>query len=372
MANNMNLRDALNKALLTTKEYIDRNEFSKDYNDLENKPFYDTRVFENFTFDLGAIDTTGKEILYIYSSTMEIYDCYVRVQDASYIEHIIDNGTVSLGGFLTMSVTDTLYEYNDQIKEFNNCAVLLVSEDSTFEGVQLSSGVWMNIGMSSTEGTLETPTGEGELVLSYEAFDGELKTLDNVFLDEDFLNEKINEKLDTKPGLNVTGMRFIIDYIDDNHFASAPAMEGNDVFNDLENNKATDKYSHAEGTHTEATGYAAHAEGAYTRSRSYATHTEGYYTIATGSYQHVQGKYNIEDTEGNYAHIVGNGSSSARSNAHALDWNGNAWFAGNITLGAGNKEVATKEYVDNTVANITFEMITESEIDAIIADINNL
>lgn len=33
---------------------------------------------------------------------------------------------------------------------------------------------------------------------------------------------------------------------------------------------------------------------------------------------------------GNYAHIVGNGTSTTRSNAHVLDWSGNAWFAGDV------------------------------------------
>lgn len=37
------------------------------------------------------------------------------------------------------------------------------------------------------------------------------------------------------------------------------------------------------------------------------------------------------DADGKYAHIVGNGSSSsARSNAHTLDWSGNAWYAGTV------------------------------------------
>ena len=32
-----------------------------------------------------------------------------------------------------------------------------------------------------------------------------------------------------------------------------------------------------------------------------------------------------------YAHIVGNGDDEDnRSNAHTLDWNGNAWFAGDV------------------------------------------
>ena len=36
----------------------------------------------------------------------------------------------------------------------------------------------------------------------------------------------------------------------------------------------------------------------------------------------------------NYAHIVGNGTSdTARSNAHTLDWQGNAWFAGDVYIG---------------------------------------
>lgn len=54
-------------------------------------------------------------------------------------------------------------------------------------------------------------------------------------------------------------------------------------------------------------------------------------TAASGDYQLVQGKYNVKDTESKYAYIIGNGTSdTARSNAHTVDWNGNAWFAGDI------------------------------------------
>jgi hypothetical protein len=35
---NMNLKDALERSLLATKEYIDKNKFSGDYNDLKNRP----------------------------------------------------------------------------------------------------------------------------------------------------------------------------------------------------------------------------------------------------------------------------------------------------------------------------------------------
>lgn len=54
-------------------------------------------------------------------------------------------------------------------------------------------------------------------------------------------------------------------------------------------------------------------------------------TVANGENQLVFGKYNVKDTENKYACIIGNGTSdTARSNAHTVDWNGNAWFAGDV------------------------------------------
>lgn len=88
-------------------------------------------------------------------------------------------------------------------------------------------------------------------------------------------------------------------------------------------------YSHAEGRDTEASGSNSHAEGYYTKASSYC--------------QHVQGKYNIEDSENKYAHIVGNGTNnSARSNAHTIDWSGNAWFKGNVYVGGANQDAGAK------------------------------
>ena len=61
------------------------------------------------------------------------------------------------------------------------------------------------------------------------------------------------------------------------------------------------------------------------------SYSEGYQTQAYGDYSHVQGKYNIVDKENKYAHIVGNGwDNDSRSNAHTLDWTGNAWYSGSI------------------------------------------
>lgn len=96
--------------------------------------------------------------------------------------------------------------------------------------------------------------------------------------------------------------------------------------------------AHAEGTYTVASGKQSHAEGQNSEATGVNSHAEGHHTLAAGDAQHAQGKYNIKDTANTYAHIVGNGTSdTSRSNAHTLDWDGNAWFAGSVTDGDGNK-----------------------------------
>lgn len=170
-----------------------------------------------------------------------------------------------------------------------------------------------------------------------------------------------------KPGLIVEGKKYIIDDVED------IARKGAEIFNDYDNNVAIGEYSHAEGHQTfagdigshaegsackatasgshaegsgttasgysshaegdacKATGSYSHAEGQTTIASGKAAHSEGRVTIAAGEYQHVQGKFNLEDTANKYAHIVGNGTSNTkRSNAHTLDWDGNAWFAGTM------------------------------------------
>lgn len=120
---------------------------------------------------------------------------------------------------------------------------------------------------------------------------------------------------------------------------------------------ASGESSHAEGQGTIASGYYSHAEGQWTAASGDRSHAEGHSTKAQGDIQHVQGKYNIADTTS--AHIIGNGDSDNRSNAHTLDWQGNAWFAGDVYTGStsgtnkdsGSKKLATEEYVTNLVSD---------------------
>lgn len=99
--------------------------------------------------------------------------------------------------------------------------------------------------------------------------------------------------------------------------------EGNDT-------KASGFAAHAEGSNTVASNIYSHAEGIDTKATGPYSHAEGESTVASGTDQHVQGRRNIKDENDKYAHIVGNGNSAKASNAYTLDWEGNAWFAGDV------------------------------------------
>lgn len=121
-------------------------------------------------------------------------------------------------------------------------------------------------------------------------------------------------------------------------------------------------YSHVEGNYCENNSQCSHVEGYYCKSNQGAmySHVEGYYCESIGSYSHaegyyckaneyshVQGKYNIIDEDKKYAHIIGNGTQEdARSNAHTVDWNGNAWYKGNLYLGGTSQDDA-EAYIAN-------------------------
>ena len=135
-------------------------------------------------------------------------------------------------------------------------------------------------------------------------------------------------------------------------------------------------YSHSEGSGTRANGYASHSEGVSSKATGYASHAEGWTTIASGENshaegcdttasgysQHVQGKYNIDDPDSKYAHIVGNGEfKSTRSNAHTLDWDGNAWYQGNVYVGGTSQDDAVRLATMNDLGG-TLELIETIEV----------
>lgn len=121
---------------------------------------------------------------------------------------------------------------------------------------------------------------------------------------------------------------------------------------------ASGEYSHAEGSSSTASGNSSHAEGTNTMASGDESHAEGIGTIAASEAQHVQGKYNVEDASGQYADIIGGGSSSSdRKNIHTVDWNGNGWYAGKVSAGTPESpatptaanDLTTKAYVDGLI-----------------------
>ena len=163
--------------------------------------------------------------------------------------------------------------------------------------------------------------------------------------------------------------------------------------------------AHAEGGGTTASGAQSHAEGSGTAASGAQAHAEGGSTIAAGTNSHVSGMFNVADSYDNwpewaantsyavgdkvkrtttsnnvttvagyvcntansdssfnsskwtaqnglmnYAEIVGNGGSSARSNARALDWEGNEYLSGSVYVGCGTNstggtKLATETFV---------------------------
>lgn len=169
-------------------------------------------------------------------------------------------------------------------------------------------------------------------------------------------------------------------------------------------NEANGLASYAEGLYTVSSGQNAHAEGYATKALSINSHAEGLGTIASGPSLHVSGTYNIDDSyenlpewesgvsysvgdkvkitttnddntttvtgykcktansdieftqnnwtknpKLNYSEIIGNGANAnSRSNAYALDWDGNGHYMGDVYVHAnadstGGTKLATIE-----------------------------
>lgn len=129
---------------------------------------------------------------------------------------------------------------------------------------------------------------------------------------------------------------------------------------------AKGNYSHAEGNQTNAQGESSHAEGHGCHAYAKASHVEGISNHAIAECQHLQGRYSdagVTSKHAHLAHVLGNGYKDDegkihKSNAHTIDWDGNAWFSGNLKIGgtkyedADAKVLATEEYVDEAIANI--------------------
>ena len=104
--------------------------------------------------------------------------------------------------------------------------------------------------------------------------------------------------------------------------------------------RASGVYSHAEGYYTTANEWASHAEGYSTTASATGAHAGGLKTVADGDYMTAIGKYNTENS--GKAFVIGNGTSdTARSDAFAVDWNGNLTLGTALSIANGGTGATT-------------------------------
>ncbi len=184
-----------------------------------------------------------------------------------------------------------------------------------------------------------------------------------------------------------------------------------------EGSVASGSKAHAEGTLTTASGHQSHAEGCSTVASGNNSHAEGGNTIANGEFSHVVGFSNIADSydnwdewiadtsyeigdkvkrtttsnnvtyvngyickitnsdstftsanwtavngQMNFAEIVGNGTCDIRSNARALDWDGNEYLAGDIYIhAASNSTGGTKVATVSDIPDVSGKINTSEK-----------
>ena len=141
-----------------------------------------------------------------------------------------------------------------------------------------------------------------------------------------------------------------------------------EIFCDYENNKATGNYSATFGssnTVSDASSFSIGHQNAVNGNASFSTGicntvngsksmTLGQYLLTSSDNQIVVGKNNVEDTNNNYALIIGNGDNpgSGRHNAFAIDWSGNIYVNGS-TSGVNIQELASA-VSDSTAVSIIY------------------
>ena len=315
---------------------------------IENRPFYES--ITDYTWDGN---TEGRDT----------YGSYVKISDDTPTPETLLNGAVLYDGSNKMyDITAISCMYND--------TVFIDTQSGTFQIFYSTSCTNPASGSSFTVPSTGIYYYNSEYTVSRKLQVPVAVKIDKKFIPDSLASipteiETINTTLSNKMNSNdpVGTGSFSMGRKADTTIGNCSHAEGTDVtasgsYSHAEgaSTTASQDYSHAEGYYTTASGSCSHAEGQVTTASGIASHAEGDNTTASGKYshaegsetiaagnnQHVEGRYNIEDTSDKYAHIIGNGSlDTKRSNAHTLDWSGNAWFAGEVKVGGASQGDAT-------------------------------
>ena len=322
---------------------------------------YDDREFEEVKLAIDEnFDITGKETAILQIEEIEneetvTYDfLFAKLYNSDFnIKQVVDEGLLECYGS-----TFPANSYCDQEEEFYSIFDQFIVAEK--DGAIFTKGIW-GLYSVNEEPYYNNPDEDELISLIFKVIkNGELHIMDSKFIPY-------------KPGLTLeegTSVLPSIWYIDEYGVYGTGDVtlsigKGAEMFNDyyanindyssylVDKNIAVGDYSHAEGRGSYAKGYCSHTEGYQTYAAEDCTHAEGHHSQAVGKHshaegsltqalgknQHVQGILNIPDPDNKYAHIVGNGTLENEeylkgitfSNAHTLDWDGNAWFAGNVT-----------------------------------------
>ena len=219
----------------------------------------------------------------IYDGDMENYEniqleegvYYVKLLNEPIEPECLEGGsfvTTSPDGTLEVSIFLDTEDTVEGVYTFNEGTIAVVKKN--VEGLPLSIGVWI----------LYIDEGEPNYHISRIKY----------FSDDNFnlLDEKFIPYIPGKKNKNNA-----------------------EIFNDMINNIAEGKYSHAEGQNTTARGYASHAEGYYGIASGDYSHVEGRETITYGNQAHAEG-YNTQ-AEGNSSHTEGNNTRSMGKYSHS-------------------------------------------------------
>lgn len=112
------------------------------------------------------------------------------------------------------------------------------------------------------------------------------------------------------------------------------AATGGGSHSEGEQTVASGARSHAEGLRNTASGSESHASGALSEASGDGAFVHGQGLKASSPLQTVFGKYNVEDSNSEYAFIIGNGTSNNRSNLFAIKWDGTVEINGQALLPA--------------------------------------
>lgn len=109
---------------------------------------------------------------------------------------------------------------------------------------------------------------------------------------------------------------------------------------------ASGGYSFAAGYQTVASGIHSIAFGNQAVASGVHSAAFGWLTKAASTDQFAYGIANIIDNSDTYIQIAGNGTSNIRSNAYALDWNGNGYFSGEIYMNCNSDSTGGEKLVN--------------------------